>query len=406
MSKLAIHGVVLAGGGARAAFEAGVLRWIATEVPKVLGHPVRFEVIVGTSAGAINGAILAADCTDWDRATEALLDHWKRTTIPAIYRMGLRQLWRVPMTLLTGRRSRGEIALLDTSALRGTLRTRVPWSGISDAVAAGRLRAFAVTATELSTSRNIVFYEAGPECTDLLRSRNPYVRPHPVRMGPEHVLASAAIPLFFPPVKVEGQWFADGGLGQNTPLGPAIRLGADRILVITLRAAMSVESGDERAARLGGRAPSWAQVLGKTMNTVLLDKAAHDVERIERMNSILRWGTREYGADFQQRFGRMVEGERGAPYRPLRVMLLAPSVDLGALAQQVALADDFRDLDPVTRRMLRGLARAVGASDNDALSYLLFTRTYIDRLIELGHEDAEARRDELVAFFAEPGDKT
>ena len=264
----------------------------------------------------------------------------------------------------------------------------------------GRLRAFAVTATELATSRNIVFFEGDEHCGGLLRSQNPFVRPQAVKIGPEHVLASAAIPLFFPPVKVEGRWFADGGLGQNTPLRPAIRLGADRILVITLRAPMSVESGDERALRVGGRAPSWAQMVGKTMNTVLLDKAVHDVKRIERMNRILEWGTARWGDDFVESLGEVVEPERGAAYRPIRTTVIAPSIDLGALAQEVALEGHFGDVDPITRRMLSGLARAVGASDNDALSYLLFTRVYIDRLIELGRKDAEARRDELVGFFS------
>ncbi len=397
-----IHGLVLAGGGARAAYEAGVLRWIATEVPATIGRPVGFEVIVGTSAGAINGAFLAAESADWLRATQALLDHWAGVTIHDIYRIGARQLfWRVPMTLLTGRRSQGEIAIADTAALRRIVRCKVPWPGVARSVAEGHLRAFAVTATELATSRNIVFYEGVSECDALLRSRNPFVRPHPVRMGPEHVLASAAIPLFFPPVKVEGRWFADGGLGQNTPLRPAIRLGADRILVITLRTPMSVETGDRRAREVGGLPPSWAQVVGKFMNTVLLDKAAHDVQRIERMNRILEWGDERYGPGFADGLGELVSGERGAPYRPLRSILIAPSVDLGALAQEVALQGDFGDIDPMTRRLLSGLAKAVGASDNDALSYLLFTRTYIDRLIALGRADAEARRAELVAFFSE-----
>ncbi len=397
-----IHGLVLAGGGARAAYEAGVLRWIATEVPEATGRPAGFEVIVGTSAGAINGAFLAAEASDWVRATQALLDHWAGVTIPDVYRIGARQVfWRVPMTLLTGRRSQGEIALADTAALRRIVRSKVPWKGVSRNVAAGHLRAFAVTATELATSRNIVFYEGVRECDSLLRSRNPFVRPHPVRMGPEHVLASAAIPVFFPPVKVEGRWFGDGGLGQNTPLRPAIRLGADRILVITLRTPMSVERGDARARELGGRPPTWAQVVGKFMNTVLLDKAVHDVQRIERMNRILAWGAKEYGPGFAEGLGELVSGERGAPYRPLRSLLIAPSVDLGALAQEVALEGDFGDVDPMTRRMLAALARAVGASDNDALSYLLFTRTYIDRLIALGRADAEARREELIAFFSE-----
>jgi NTE family protein len=397
-----IHGLVLAGGGARAAYEAGVLRWIATEVPQILGRPIGFEVIVGTSAGAINGAFLAAESADWGRATQALLDHWMGIEIPDVYRIGVRQLWRVPMTIVTGRRSRGEMAIADTSPLRTVIRERVPWEGISRSVAGGTLRAFAVTATELATSRNIVFYEGVPECDALLRSRNPFVRPQQVRMGPEHVLASAAIPLFFPPVKVEGRWFADGGLGQNTPLRPAIRFGADRVLVITLRTPMSVESGDDRARRLGGIPPTWAQMIGKFMNTVLLDKAIHDVERIERMNRILRWGEATYGPGFMDGLGELVSRDRGAPYRPLGSVLIAPSEDLGAIAQKVALAGDFGDVDRVTRRMLNALARAVDASDNDALSYLLFTRTYIDRLIELGRRDAEARRDELVAFFEEP----
>ena len=392
----------MSGGGARAAYAAGVLRYITREISPLLGDRVRFDVITGTSAGAINGAFLASMADDLPRAAEALWEHWDQLTINQVYRFGARQLWRVPRSILSDSSGHpwGEVALADVNPLRKMLREKIDWARLRRCVKRGHLEAFSVTATELATSRSVVFLDGTPAGHPVLNGRNPFFVPRRARIGPEHVLASAAIPILFPPVKVGGRHYLDGGLGMNTPLRPALRLGADKVLVLSLRFNRSVSEGESVAQQFGGADPTWAQVVGKTMSAVLLDRVSHDVARLERQNRLIRWGQENWGDEFVEKLDALMEGERGVPYQIIKPLLLAPSEDLGRIASTVTDDERFGEgADELTLRALRFLSGANESGENDAMSYLLFDPVFVRQLLALGEQDAAARRDELIAFF-------
>ena len=399
---MAKYALVLGGGGARGAYEAGVLWHIAHHAQSRLGRPLRFSSIVGTSAGAINAAFLAAWAHDLARGTDALCQQWRGLGTSRVYRMGIKQVFGVGRSVMKGFGAfRGEeVALVDATPLHDLIRKEVPWPRVQANLDEGHLDALAVVATELATSRSVVFVQEGGPKPVAWDSTNPYVRPRPTRIRAEHVLASSAIPLLFPPVEIDSRWYIDGGVGMNTPIRPALRLGADRILVVSVRKHLTVGQAQQIADLRGRAKPTWAQVVGKTMNAVLLDRSNHEVERMERINELLRWGRIRYGEDFAPGLSHIMEAERGAGWREIEPLLLDPSVDLGALASEVVERVDFgRGGDELTRRVLKFLAHASPPGENDALSYLLFEPSFLERLIELGRADAAAREDEIFEFL-------
>jgi len=394
--------LVLGGGGARGAYEVGVLLYVLEELPRELGRPLHFDVIVGTSSGAINGVFLASGAEDPAAAVTSLAERWRRLHIKQVYELGMKRLWRAPLALLGGRNvRRGPVALLSAAPLHKMLHDEMNWAGIRDSVSSGAVSAVAITATELATSRNVVFVEGNPEASYAWLSRTPQVQPLSVTLSARHVLASAAIPLIFPPVEVGGRYYLDGGLGQHAPLRPAIRLGADRILVISLRKAVDFAEAERIAEERGGLPPTWGQVVGKTMNAILLDRTAQEAERVERINRLLRWGRERVGEDFDRALGERIEEEGGMAFREVLSMAISPSEDLGCMALRHASAEHLGDVDDGTRRFLRFLSLVGSSEESDALSYLLFEPSFVTEMMALGRADARARRDELVAFFAD-----
>ena len=378
------------------------MRYILEELPRELGRPVCFDIIVGTSSGAINAAFLAASAGEPARAARELADRWGNLHISQVYELGIDRLWKAPLALLGGNRGRrAEVALLSAAPLHRMLHREMNWQGIREAISCGALSALAITATELATSRNIVFIEGSREASDRWLSRNPQVRPMSVTMSARHVLASAAIPLIFPPVEVGGRYYLDGGLGQQAPLRPAIRLGADRILVISVRKEVGFVEAESIAAQRGGLPPTWGQVLGKTMNAILLDRTADEAERVERVNRLLRWGRDRFGEDFDELLGQRIQEEGGAAYREVRSLTIRPSKDLGCMALEHMHPGQLASSDDATRRFLRFLALVGSSSEGDALSYLLFEPAFTTEMMELGAADALARHADLAAFFTD-----
>jgi NTE family protein len=399
MTRIAL---VLSGGGARAAYAAGLLRTIMRQLGPRLGPAIHFDVITGTSAGAINGAFIASLADDLPTAAEKLWEHWHQLTINQVYRFGAKQLWRVPRSILSDASGhpQGEVALADVNPLRRMLKDSIDWGRLRRCVRQGHLEAFSVTATELATSRSVVFLDGPPPDHPMLAGANPFYRPRLARIGPEHVLASAAIPLLFPPVKVGGRHYLDGGLGMNTPLRPALRLGADKVLVLSLRYDRTSAEGEAIAQQYGGASPTWAQVVGKTMSAVLLDRVSHDVVRLERHNRLIAWGQDQYGPDFGDRLDTFMSDQRGVPYRTIRPLLLSPSEDIGRIASHVTSDKRFGEgADDLTLRALRFLSGANESGENDAMSYLLFDPVFVRQLLALGERDALARQDEIEEFF-------
>ena len=261
-----------------------------------------------------------------------------------------------------------------------------------------------MTATDLSTGRAVVFVQSRNRLPPW--SRDPLVEARAARLGPEHALASGAIPLLFRPVLIDGAWFSDGSIRLNTPLSPAIRLGADRVLIIGLRhegvprAPVAVTPGE-------GDVPGTAAQLGRLLNALHLDRTDYDLDRLRKINRLIEQGEQAFGAGFEQRLNAVATSAMGAPLRRVRDLVIRPSRDIGQIARRHAEAS-ARRVRPGTlaSRLLRRAsddadATADGAAD--LASYLLFDRGYAEDLLALGYADAEARRDALAEFFRDDG---
>lgn len=385
-----MRAIVLSGGGARGAYEVGLL--LALLERAKAGTPFA-ELVCGTSVGAITGAYLAAGIDDVGAASqlEAL---WSGLAIEDVLAFGPSQVAGLPRLLLGGNRPAG---MFDPSRLGALIESQVRWDQIASHVAAGRLRAFTVTATDVRTGAPTIFVQRG----EGMPRPDPVGRPVSIvdaHITHRHVLASAALPLLFPPVSLDGELYYDGGLKLNTPLGPAVRLGATALFAADL----VPESG---AAELTGkRYPGAAFLMGKVLSALLLDRVAGDVDELNRINQFLADGEALCGSDFLDRFGELAESRGQPPFHPVRAFVFRPSEDPALLA-----ADHISDL----RRRLgkisaaRMLLRAIDlASDQgaDLASFLLFDHGYARDLIDLGRRDGLARSEDLDAFLAtDPG---
>jgi NTE family protein len=286
------------------------------------------------------------------------------------------------------------------------VRERFPWDRLEQNFDARLIQALAVSATDVATGRTFVFVQArdGAIPTWATDWRRVGV---PARIGPEHALASAALPLLFPPVTIDGRYFCDGGLRQITPLSPALRLGAERALVVSLRWVPKPEEQDAYQERELQAFPGALFLVSKVLNSLLLDQLDHDLHTLEVINSILETGTQVYGEEFQHHLDAAVTRVRGAPYRRARSLVLRPSLDLGLLAAK--RAEKARLRAPWRQVLSLGLRLAAPAdqhAEGDILSYLFFDGDYLEELAELGYRDAAARRSELVEFFGDADEAT
>jgi NTE family protein len=375
-------GLVLTGGGARAAYQVGALRAIA-DLAGARGARL-FQVVSGVSAGAVNSAAIAARADDFPRATRELWGMWSTLTPDLVYRTDLRSLshigsrWLRDVSLggALGLGASGVNHLLDTRPLHRLLQARLPIERIPARIADGSLHALAITATNYATGTSVTFFDGVPGIVPWQRSTRIGVRQ---ALSVEHVLASAAIPLFFPPVRVAGAWYGDGCVRMSAPLSPAIHLGAERLIAIGIRYQRTdlevLALNRERRAD----EPTLSDLAGVLLNAVFLDALDGDLERVERINRTL--ALIPDGSAQQQ------------PLRPVPVLALRPSEDLGRLAAQ-----QYEHLPSTLRYFLSGLG-ATGDRGWDLVSYLAFEPVYIRRLLDLGYRDTIARGDEVRAFL-------
>jgi NTE family protein len=364
--------LVLTGGGARAAYQIGLLRCLARNMPAE-----RFDVITGVSAGAINAAFLASHPGPLVDAVDELSAIWSGLSPERIFRVGglslAASVVRWGLRLISGGgpaapRTRG---MLDTAPLRRLLEEclrpvdgEIP--GITANVESGRLAAVALTTLDYATGQTVTWVE-GREIAGWQRPSRVGVN---TRLTVDHVMASAALPLMFPAVKLRGSWCGDGGVRMLTPLAPAVHLGADRILAISTRYARSREEADRPLIH---DYPPPVQIAGTLLNAIFLDSVDQDALRLERINSLL---------------AKLPPGQWG-PLRPVKLLVLRPSVDLGILA-----AEHEVDLPGAFRFLTRGLGTRQTASP-DFLSLLMFQADYMKRLIEIGEADAERQVAEI-----------
>jgi NTE family protein len=397
-------GVVLSGGGSRGAYEAGVIQYLREELPRRLGRPIPIDVITGTSVGAINAAFLAATVDDAAGQARHLVDHWGSLRLEELIGLKAGDVLRAVRLLFggdpppLGPGSYRYGGLLETSGLERFVVQAIPWRGIEKNLRAGALDALAISATHIGTGHTIVFLSSRDPVPPGGWSRDPFVRHRTARLGPRHVLASAALPLLFPAVRIGDEFFTDGGLRQNTPMSPALRLGADKVLVVSLRHVATESEEVQRERTIAYPKPLF--MVGKALNALLLDRTDYDLDRMQRLNAILRAGERQFGPEFLAVMNEELVRLRGAPLRVIEAVHVRPSVDIGALAAEFVHHDRVTVHGRVARRLIRRLAEGESEHESDFLSYLLFDGNWARELIALGRADAARHEEELLRFFS------
>lgn len=376
----AVTGLILSGGGARAAYQVGVLAAIAELLPEGAANP--FPVIVGTSAGAINAVGLACGALSFREAIHRLTRVWKNFHSSQVYRADflgvLGQALRFLGHSLLGLGQRQPVALLDSTPLRHLLARELDFSGISAALQQRKLHAVAVTAFGYESGQAVTFYQGRASIDPWLRHRRIGM---PTRLQLEHLLASSAIPLLFAPVRLMREYFGDGAVRQQAPISPALHLGADRVLVIGVSGNPAEDAAGGAARRpTGERPPSLAQMGIHLLNGTFIDSLESDIELLQRINHL----------------SSLVPEEHRRPalgLRQVEVLVVSPSRPLDEIA-----ARHRKELPWAVRLFLRGPG-ATRASGAGVLSYLLFERGYCHELIRLGYKDAMDKRAELLRFL-------
>jgi len=405
-----VRALVLSGGGARGAYEAGVLDYILDTLPQRLGFEPRIDVVCGTSVGAIHACFVAATAHEADRGRR-LRAVWEGFRVGDVLPLSTRDLLGLPrrifgfgrmaIDLRSGALPDRLYGLLDTRALERVVRSAIPWRSLRRNLRHRLLDAVCLACTEIATGRVVCFVENRERRLDHW-TRDRTVVGRTVRVMPDHALASAAIPMLFPAVRLGDHYFADGGLRMNTPLSPAIHLGADRVLVIALRARDPDQHEQEleraRVAAYGN--PLF--LFGKVLNALLLDHVDTDLARMRLMNEILRDGREAFGPEFVERLNGAGLRDRVNGYKQIDDLVIRPSEDPGVLAADV-LAGMRRagDASALLRFFVRSLNASGVPNESDLLSYLLFDGAFAAPMVALGRADAAAHEDELVRFFTD-----
>ncbi len=376
----------MTGGGARGAYQAGVLKRIG-EIKRVQTEGNPFPIIGGASAGAVNGTAVAVGCDDFSVGTKVLAQLWSTLTPSDVFRCDLMAqtrnslAWIVDLSfggILGGGNAR---SLLDATPLRHFLNEHLDCSRIQENIKRGHLYALAISATNYGSGKSYLFIQGAKGHPMWERSRRVTLA---TKITVDHVCASAAIPVVFPPVQLKTPagtaFFGDGCMRLPQPLSPIIRLGADRVFAIGVRCE-NLENGDESSA---AKPPSLAEVAGLLCNVMFLDHLATDIEHLKRLNELLDTGQLKKAANGSQRM------------RPLKTFYIAPSIELAEVAAEHRTAMPY-----LISYFVNSLGRDAD-SCSDLMSYLLFTPEYTNALIDIGYRDAEERIDEIEDFLYSP----
>jgi NTE family protein len=391
--------LVLSGGGARGAYEVGVLKHVLGRLSARAGGRGRPSIFCGTSVGAINACAVAAHSDLPDFGIARLSQRWTALALNDVFRLGWGDLAGLARWVVGQVRPGGPRSLLDPAPLAELVRTAIPWKGLHQGVAEKRVLGVSVSTTDVETGHTVVFVETGRAFSTASRGALEWVE---ARLLPQHALASAAIPIIFPTVRVAGRMYSDGSLRQNTPIAPALRLGAGRALIIGLRAQLGPTPTGRQDPTERQAFSSPIYLFGKLLDALLLDRVEADLSNLRQVNLALRE---------LQRLSPLAIGNEpvaaaleaaGGGLRPVTDLFIRPSQDLGMLAAHVLARPAVRArLSGPAGYLLRRLGEAAGRGDpSDMLSYLLFDSEYANELMALGERDAMARSGELEAFLA------
>ncbi len=371
--------LVLPGGGARAAYQVGVLRAVARLLPR--DAPLPFPIVTGTSAGSINATALAIHARTFRKGVLRISRVWENFHVNQVFRadtLGLLKTgahWLAALAV-GGLGRYNPYALLDRSPLYPLLNRYIPTERIQEAIDAGVLRALAVTASSYKTGHSVTFYQGVAELAPWNRQRR---LGRPAQITIDHLMASSAIPFIFSAVRIGNEYFGDGSMRQIAPLSPAVHLGADRLFVVGIRKQYNGEDDEEEDARY----PTLAEIASNVLSSIFLDSLDTDLERLERINKTISL--------IPDR--RLEQG--GVALRPIEVLAISPSQSIDRIAARHAHL-----LPPALRYLLRGVG-AYSRHGATLLSYLLFERAFCRDLIALGYHDAMARRDDILRFLAQ-----
>ncbi|MFL1404463.1 patatin-like phospholipase family protein [Marinobacter sp. M1N3S26] len=368
-------GIVLTGGGARAAYQVGVLRGISDMYPD-WENP--FGVIVGTSAGAINAASIAGGSSIFRHNISHLEGLWSEITVNRIYKSQTLEIFRnmtgVARRLFMGQPDGSPVALLNNSPLRAMLEEELDFGAISAAIDDGRLSALGVNACGYSTGQNVCFFQGKDSLKSWTVGQRAGARTH---LGLDHVMASTAIPTVFPPVQINREYFGDGVTRQMAHVSPALRLGADRVLVIGVSANSMCPT--ERPEPPG--TPTFSQVIAQVFNGMFLDTLDYDIDRLRLINRLLELIPEEK--------------QKELDLRPVNLLEISPSQQINAIAEK------YLDGMPLVLRNLVGASDRHHGTAASLASYLLFDPRFCQELISLGYHDAQQHANQINRFFHE-----
>jgi NTE family protein len=371
-------GLVLSGGGARAAYQVGVLRALTDLLPA--GRITPFPIICGTSAGAINAAVLAGDAGNFRHGVRRLMTVWKNFHVHHVYRAdpwgAMQNSARWIFSVLTGGKfTRGAVSLLDNQPLAALLGRHLNFQAIQRSIDAGHLTALSVTCSGYSSGQSVTFFQGHPDLQNWERARRVGVA---MPIAVEHLLASSALPFIFPPVHINREYFGDGSMRQIAPVSPALHLGADRLLVIGVGRQLQQQKPERVKSEIY---PSLAQIAGHALNSIFLDSLEVDLERLQRINRTIEIIPRD-----------VLEKTR-YPLHHVDFRIISPSEELEKIA--AAHVDEL----PRTIRLLLSSVGAAQRGGSTLLSYVLFEQGYCRALIRLGYKDTMARKEELLDFL-------
>jgi NTE family protein len=380
--------LVLSGGGARGAYQVGALRGLH----ELLHGPrcLPFPILVGASAGSITNAFLGAHAADFPAAVSELVDFWGNLRPEQVFRTDARTLTRVGLSwaaelsigswIGTGRGR----SLLVSDPLRSLLEARLDMGALGESIERRLLRGYALTTTSYRTGLAVTFFDGIASIEPWIRSTRLGLRQ---KLTIDHLMASSSIPLFFPAVAIDGTYYADGCIRSNSPLSPAIHMGADRILAIGVRHARAPTPATSSPPPHADAYPATADTAGLLLNALFLEALESDVERLERINRTV------------ELIPSAAIAKKTMPLRRVPILVLQPSRDLGELVMQT-----LDRLPYLLRHLFRGLG-VTGKSGSDLLSYVAFDAEYTSRLLSLGYSDVKARGEEITAFLRMPDEQ-
>ncbi len=370
-------GLILTGGGARAAYQVGVLWAISRLLPKDATNP--FPIICGTSAGAINAASLAVNADYFRVGIARLMAVWRNFHAHRVYRtdpvgvMSYGARWLAAL-MVGGLGRHNPASLLDNSPLAGLLKSKLDFGKIQKCIDSGALCAVSITASGYTSGQSVTFYQAVSSMSPWQRARRVGIA---APIGLEHLLASSAIPFMFPPVKINREYFGDGSMRQIAPISPALHLGAERVLVV------GVTQAEQPNRVKGDEYPSLAEIAGHALNSIFLDSMEADLERLQRINRTIKLVPSQKLA------------ESGLSLHQVDVLVISPSESIEGIAQK-----HVHSLPRTIRFLLRGVG-ATRRRGANLMSYLLFERPFCSDLIDLGYKDAMRRKQEILTFLGQ-----